>query len=135
MKWEDVTPDIKEALYTFDVLTRAGIPSEVIQLGWSPVLGEGINPVMIVRVGPRKGGFVITDTAIPTSWCGDPQMSQARLMTAMEMWNALPNELKSDLSDESGARKNAALLLGAINMKTGIHPTSLGEDHEAEPRA
>lgn len=125
MKWEDVAPDIQEALYTFDVLTRAGIPSEVIQIGWSPVLGEGVNPVMIVRVGPRDGGFVITDTAIPTSWCGDPHMSQARLMTAMEMWNALPNDNKSELSDESGARKNAVPLLGAIQQKTGIRPQRL----------
>ena len=125
MKWEDVPLDIQEALYTFDVLTKAGIPVEVIKIGWSPVLGKGVNPVMIVRVGPQEGGFVITDTAISSSWCGDPNASQQRLMDAMEAWNTLPDAERDPLSDRSGARRNAALLLAAISMKTGIGPQPL----------
>ena len=38
--WTEVETDIQEAIYTFAVLTKAGIPGDDIKIGWAYVVTD-----------------------------------------------------------------------------------------------
>lgn len=129
--------DLREMFATYSALTCAGLPAEILHVGYMPVEGSGDKRNASVMVGSRyalPGNRVRWDYAItpgvPTSYSGEAD-DRARVVAAMYVWNALSQAERDRAVEASWIRPRLVLVMAGVSMRGIWWPTPPLEQQEA----